>query len=125
MFRRAFLVAGASAIATAPVLAAASENSTATGRKLLKSYITSIDPSALANLSRGAILQLRRDAKRRYEPAAAVAVLSGHHRIGYLPGSVGKLIAPLLESGAVELRGLLGNVKSGERAKAELDIYIG
>lgn len=125
MFRRAFLVAGASALATAPVLAGAvSEKPAATSRKLMKSYITSIDPAALANLAEGAPLQLRRDPERRYEPGVAVAVLSGHQHIGYLPGSAGKLVAPLLDSGAVELGGQLGDVRSGERPRAELDIYI-
>jgi len=125
MFRRVFLVAGASALATAPVLAGAvPEKPTPTSRKLMKSYITSIDSQALANLSQGAPLQLRRDPKRRYEPAVAVAVLSGHHHIGYLPGSAGKLVGPLLDSGAVELVGRLADVRSGERPKAELDIYI-
>jgi hypothetical protein len=124
MFRRAFLVAGASALATAPVLAVPVLDVPKSRRQLLKSYITSIEAAALANLTPGEPLELRRDLGRKYEPAIAVAVLAGNRHIGYLPGSAGKLVAPLLDSGAVALVGQLGNVQTGDRPKAELDIYI-
>ena len=126
MFRRAFLSAGAGALVTAPAWAGAlASKPAATRRELVKSYLTSIDPSALAGLAAGAPLRLLRDPARRFEPATAVAVLSGDRHLGYLPGTAGKLVAPLLDSGAVPLAGELGQVRDGERPAAELEIYIG
>jgi hypothetical protein len=61
---------------------------------------------------------------RRFEPATAVAVLSGDRHLGYLPGNTSKLVAPLLDSGAVTLAAELGKVRNDERLAAELDIYI-
>ncbi len=66
MFRRAFLAAGASALATAPLLAGGLAGRTPAGQqRLTGSYITALEPSALAAVAPGSALTLRRDPSRR------------------------------------------------------------
>ncbi|WP_108397963.1 HIRAN domain-containing protein [Devosia submarina] len=126
MYRRAFVAGGVGALATVP-LSAAANSSPAGGssRKLMDSYVTSIDANAMADLMPGTPLTLRRDPQRRFEPAHAVAVLAGERHLGYLPGTTGKLVAPLLDSGLAKLHGSATRIRKGERPVIDLEIYIG
>lgn len=124
MFRRAFLAAGASALATAPLLAGALPAGAPAGRhRLTGSYVTALDPAALAAVAPGAALTLRRDPSRRFEPATAVAVLAGERQLGFLPGTAGKLVAPLLDNG-VPLAARVTNVRRGGTPAIDIDLYL-
>ncbi len=125
MYRRAFIAGGVGALATVPLSAAASTSSTGrASRKLMDSYVTSINANAIADLLPGTPLTLRRDPERRFEPAHAVAVLAGERHLGYLPGTSGKLVAPLLDSGIAKLHGGATRVQKGERPLIDLEIYM-
>ncbi|WIJ25196.1 HIRAN domain-containing protein [Devosia sp. RR2S18] len=125
MFRRAFLAGGAGLLATAPALAAAVPGgSSAKLHPLARSYLTSVQADAVRRLTPGTPLTLQRDPSRRFEPATAVAVLAGDQHLGYLPGNAGKLVAPLLDSGALALVGEVSKVRQGDRLAADLNIYI-
>jgi hypothetical protein len=125
MFRRAFLAAGASALAAAPVLAAGALPTAAGPRhRLTGTYLTAIDAAALDGIGPGTPLSLRRDPTRRFEPATAVAVFAAGRRLGYLPGTAGKMVAPLLESDAVPLDAEVTRVLPGATPTVDLDLYI-
>ena len=125
MFRRAFIAAGASALAAAPALAAARMPAARHRHRLTGSYVTSLRPEALAGLAPGARLELRRDPQRRFEPAQAVAVLAAGRPLGYLPGTSGKLVGALLDSEVASLEAEVTGIRPGARPAVDLEIYIG
>lgn len=125
MFRRAFIAAGMGALAAAPVLAAANAPAVRGGRhRLTGSYVTSIRPEAMSGLSPGTNLQLRRDPQRRFEPAQAVAIFAGEKSLGYLPGTSGKLVAALLDSGVASVDAKVTGIRPGPRPAVDIEIYV-
>jgi hypothetical protein len=124
MFRRAFLAGGAGVLLAAPALAAGHLPAAGGGRvRLSGTYVTAVDPAALAAVAPRALLTLRRDPTRRFEPATAVAVLAGERHLGYLPGTSGKLVAPLLDNG-IAITAEAVRVRPGERPVFDIDLYL-
>jgi len=127
MFRRSFVAALGGAVAAAPALAFGAQSQATTGVRLAKSYVTafSADPGSLSSgLSEGALLSLKRDPERRFEPDHAVAVFTedGQH-LGYLPGREGRVVAPLLDA-KVPTHGRITTARGGDRPEIRLDVFI-
>lgn len=125
MFRRSFLAAAAGALALAPALAAGASPPPHPARHRLSStYLTAIDAEALHGLTRGTQLELRADPARRFEPGSAVAVFAANRRLGYLPGTAGRIVAPLLASGVVPLGAEATRVRTGTQPRLDLYLFI-
>ncbi|PZX53726.1 HIRAN domain-containing protein [Cereibacter changlensis] len=99
MDRRRVLLAGGGALAALPFAAPAAAR--AQGVRVLDSYIASrdrFDRTALPGAD--AVLRLRREPERRFDPRSIRVETAAGEPLGYLPGQSTQVLAALMDAGA-------------------------
>jgi hypothetical protein len=123
MDRRAFIVAGAgSALAAGPAFAVAPAAGATTPARIA-TYATSLrdEGGRLGLPSPGTALRLMRVRDRSFDPSSVGVLAPDGRLLGYLPGTHGQILAPLMDAG-LHFDATASGVAPGPTPRLELEL---
>lgn len=120
--RRIFLTGlGGAALAAMPIASAIAAQ-TSERVPLSNSYAVNLAITPQLDLSAGRSLRLSREPERSFD-ANSIAIHAGRHRIGYLPGTHSKFLAPLMDAG-FRIDANVAELKQQPSAHLALELFI-